>query len=875
MATGSTTAGDASATAPARKFVGRYLVIACLLAITLILQVMATISVFQMRPTHLAHFSSEGATPTIDLADTASNAAGIHKGDTLVSINGRPYTGWAIAFEESRKLIPGTTLEVTVRSPESPTERTVVLPVTEPQSWLESKSNAILLNLFMPAFCALLGFWVVLVRPADFSAWLLLSVLLGLAQTLTVQPVLQGWSGPALSVLTAYTLVLRLSWPISMFLFGLYFPEPLPFVSRWGAWGRRLPWLIVAPYALMVIVFSALEVGAMRSFADVHWAEVILHPLRVPWVVYQFCLIGAFFAFIGTKSGTAISSDARRRLLILYWGATIAFTPLLVVGIVAWLRKSFTLPDWLMAGALLLFCLFPLTLAYVIVVQRAMDVRVVLRQGLQYALARNGIRVLQVLALGLVAATFLALSQHRETPQKIIVIAIGLAAVFGIRHGGDRARDWLDRKFFREAYDTDQVLSELSDSVRSMVEVPSLVATVAQRISETLHIPRVAVLLQGSDYRPAYALGYGAPPDVTFPAAAGTIKVLAQGSPARVYLDDPHSWVHRAPDITDDERDKLAELQAELLLPLNGRERLLGFISLGHKRSEEPYSRTDLRLLKSVAMQTGLALENAHLISAIADEVAQRERLNSELEIARDVQERLFPQKLVPIEGIDYAGACRPALGVGGDYYDFLALPDGKLGIAIGDVSGKGIAAALTMASLQASLRSEASRAPEDLAGMIGAVNRLLHEALASNRYATFFYALYDPKARRLHYVNAGHNPPMLFHPDNGRCSVTRLEPCGTVVGILSDACYEQRSVTIAPGDVLVAFTDGVSEAMNPADDEFGEDRLISTVETCVRSRPGDIISCVMKSADTFAAGAKQHDDMTLVVLSADSGSAS
>jgi sigma-B regulation protein RsbU (phosphoserine phosphatase) len=157
-------------------------------------------------------------------------------------------------------------------------------------------------------------------------------------------------------------------------------------------------------------------------------------------------------------------------------------------------------------------------------------------------------------------------------------------------------------------------------------------------------------------------------------------------------------------------------------------------------------------LLKSVAAQAGLALENARLVSAIADEVAHRERLNRELEIAREVQERLFPQTLPPIEGIKYSGACRPALGVGGDYYDFLALPEGRLGIAIGDVSGKGIAAALMMASLQASLRGEATRAAGNLAALVGHVNHLLYEASANNRYATFFYAQYDPGTCRLTY---------------------------------------------------------------------------------------------------------------------------
>jgi sigma-B regulation protein RsbU (phosphoserine phosphatase) len=336
-----------------------------------------------------------------------------------------------------------------------------------------------------------------------------------------------------------------------------------------------------------------------------------------------------------------------------------------------------------------------------------------------------------------------------------------------------------------------------------------------------------------------------------------------------VYLDDPDSWLYREPEVSEEDRAKLSQLQSELLLPLSTRDKLLGFISLGPKLSDEPYSGTDVRLLKSVAAQTGLALENARLMSAIAGEVAHRERLNREVEIAREVQERLFPQTLPPIEGIEYSGACRPALGVGGDYYDFLALPGGHLGIAIGDVSGKGIAAALMMASLQASLRGEATRAPENLAGLVGHVNHLLYEASSDNRYATFFYAQYDPETRQLIYVNAGHNPPMLFHRDGDKWQIVRLEVGGTVVGLLETFPYEQSAVTIAPSDVLIAFTDGISEAMNVADEEWGEAQLVETVKQCGGLAPSQIIARVMQAADGFVAGAKQHDDMTLVVLCA------
>jgi sigma-B regulation protein RsbU (phosphoserine phosphatase) len=237
------------------------------------------------------------------------------------------------------------------------------------------------------------------------------------------------------------------------------------------------------------------------------------------------------------------------------------------------------------------------------------------------------------------------------------------------------------------------------------------------------------------------------------------------------------------------------------------------------------------------------------------------------VEIAREVQERLFPQKLPVIAGLDYAGHCRPALGVGGDYYDFLALPEGHLGVAIGDVSGKGIAAALMMASLQASLRSEATRAPDNLATAVGNINRLVYEASSSNRYATFFYGQYDPASGQFDYVNAGHNPPMLFHVGDGRDTVTRLEPGGTVIGLLESALYDQGSVLLRAGDVLVAFTDGISEAMNLDDEEWGEDLLLETIRGCRDLSSQEMLDCLFDAASKYAGAAPQHDDMTLVVL--------
>jgi sigma-B regulation protein RsbU (phosphoserine phosphatase) len=172
------------------------------------------------------------------------------------------------------------------------------------------------------------------------------------------------------------------------------------------------------------------------------------------------------------------------------------------------------------------------------------------------------------------------------------------------------------------------------------------------------------------------------------------------------------------------------------------------------------------------------------------------------------------------------------------------------------------------MASLQASLRADATRAGSDIAGLVARVNNMVYDASAEDRYATFFYAEYDPASRRLVYVNGGHCAPMLFRHLGVGQSVERLDlGGGPVVGLMPDCPYEQAEVSLAPGDLLVIYTDGISEAMNRELEEWGEDRLKEAVQSCVGLNSEEAIVRIMQEADAYAAGAPQHDDMTLVVL--------
>ncbi len=860
---------------PTKRPIFLYSLLAALFAITVLYQVGYAPDFIHRETMDFPFFFVTAGSDKIAYATPAAVKFGIHNGDHLLAVNGEPYTGTGLlgsAFKTARVGVP---LVMTIAAKDAPaaSARTISLPVTPArlESW--DTASELVIGFVLPAISLLLGFWVALRRPRDPLAWLLLVLMMSFPHILQ-SFIAPGWPPGWRVAGVLYESILEAVFPVVIFLFGRFFPEPFPPGSRYDKGWRALQWFCALPFAIVALSSVVIAVGSLGNYRSVAGLNHVLGRLETPAQIFAYLLVGSFFSAMGIKLGLTSSPDAKRRLRFLYWGATAAFTPALVPTIFARLQGKTAgeiFPSWFMALILIPLVLFPLSLTYVIVVQKAMGVGVALRQGLQYTVARGGIRMLQFAAMGVViiAGTTMAGNANHDRAQKTIVILVGITAYFTIRGLGDRLRTWVDRRFFRESYNAEYLLTELSEQVRSIVETKSLLETVAARISETLHVPQVAVLLSGSGfYRPAFAMGYASLPTVAFPSKTGTAMVLkSQKEPARVFLSDRESWLYREEGIGDEERGKLAALQSELLLPLAVRDKLLGFISLGPKRSEEPYTGSDVRLLKSVAAQTGLALENANLLQTIADEVAQRERLNRELEIAREVQERLFPQTLPIVAGLDYAGHCRPALGVGGDYYDFLALPKGNLGIAIGDVSGKGIAAALMMASLQASLRSEATRAPENLAAAVGNINRLVYEASSSNRYATFFYGQYDPARGQFAYVNAGHNPPLVFHGGARSGAVTRLEPGGTVIGLLDDAQYQQGNVQLSPGDVVVAFTDGISEAMDLGDEEWGEERMIETIRGRGNSSAQELMDCIFAAATKFAGAAPQHDDMTLVVM--------
>jgi serine phosphatase RsbU (regulator of sigma subunit)/predicted enzyme related to lactoylglutathione lyase len=245
-----------------------------------------------------------------------------------------------------------------------------------------------------------------------------------------------------------------------------------------------------------------------------------------------------------------------------------------------------------------------------------------------------------------------------------------------------------------------------------------------------------------------------------------------------------------------------------------------------------------------------------------AAKVESDRRTAQELEIARQVQGRLFPQTLPPLKTLDYAGVCIQARHVGGDYYDFLALGNQRLGLVIGDIAGKGIAAALLMANLQANLRSQFALARDEPQLFLQSVNRLFFQNTTDSAYATVFFADYDDTARRLRYVNCGHLSAIVLR-HNGK--VDWLHSTGTVLGLFEEWDSPINECQLSPGDTLALYTDGVTESFDPSGEEFGEQRLIEALRQS-RSLPAkQTLTSVVEQIQSFSPS-EQHDDITLIV---------
>ncbi|MBL8231881.1 MAG: SpoIIE family protein phosphatase [Bryobacterales bacterium] len=711
------------------------------------------------------------------------------KGDQVLAVDGVPVDSRAATHRAVVRRPIGE--PVRLRVLRDRTEREVLLPSRSYRRELDTRTRvySIAQNILMPWCCVLLAAFVTLKRPRDPMAWLVAMILLGQAQFNSFLFQVDAWPAPLSFAMRLLNGGLPLLAAPAWLLFGYDFPDrrrrPLLGFLRWP--GVALTGFL----GIREGIGGALRVEIPLAAAAWDSALAFGIPTRAvtPMILATIAL---GFANLVHRLASEQDADSRRRLRLLVWGIALGRGPVFLME--ATNQFGFTFNDWplpLTLAAFLLMTLVPLTFAYVLIVERAMDVGVVVRQGVQYAFARRGIDVLRTLALALP----LLLIERR-----VAALATGLSAFLLVRTIAERLRVWIDRRFFRDAVRSEQLLAGLGTELRGLNSLQAIADVATSRVREALHIERAEWLPEPR------------PGDTSIP--------LTQG---------------------------------------------FGALSLGPKRSEEPYSQADLRLLESVAHQTSLAMENARLAATVAEEVAHRERMRRELEIARDVQARLLPKADPQIAGFDVAGLCRPAQSIGGDSYDYLPCADGRWVVAIADVAGKGVPAALLMSNLQAALRGLVLAGHDRIEIVMGRLNQLVFDSTPANRFITFFALAIAPDEDSLTYSSAGHNPAALLRA--GAADVEWLRTKGVALGLRRNSAFVSAEQPFTSGDLIVLYTDGVTEAVNPQGEEFGEQRLASALLRLRQSSAAALRDALIQEVDLFVAGAPQHDDITIAVL--------
>ncbi|MBS1827503.1 MAG: SpoIIE family protein phosphatase [Acidobacteria bacterium] len=438
--------------------------------------------------------------------------------------------------------------------------------------------------------------------------------------------------------------------------------------------------------------------------------------------------------------------------------------------------------------------------------------------------------------------------------------SLWLSARGSIRRMAAGIRDAMSEDQSRPVVSEGQLLQELVEASRGAASFHQAMQQALETIRQRISAQWIIVL----DARPDGHFESHRPPLQLPPNGLLCARLQSLTVPLPISEADIAAWLRWAetnkPARTPELRI-LRDCGARLALGLRTRKDLNGILLTGPALDGTSFQIDERQLLASAAPQLALMIENGRL----TDRIVEQEKLRRDLDLAAEVQRRLLPQKPPEIDAAQFAAMSLPARTVGGDYYDFLPLGDKQLGIALADVAGKGVAAALVMSVVQASLRMVASEGVHSLPQLAARVNRFLKTSTGSGSYATFFYAQLDEQSKLLRYVNAGHNPPYLVRalPSD----IEELKTGGMVIGLFPQAVYEEGSVQLRSGDVLVAFTDGVTEALNPAEEEYGEERLQALLRDIAHLPAPEISTRIATALREWIRDAAQYDDLTFLVM--------
>jgi sigma-B regulation protein RsbU (phosphoserine phosphatase) len=533
---------------------------------------------------------------------------------------------------------------------------------------------------------------------------------------------------------------------------------------------------------------------------------------------------------------------SRNQLRWVAWGAAMATIPnVLLVDIPTVLWGIRLLPNEI-ASFLLLF--IPFSIMVAILRYRLWDIDLIIRASLVYGALTF---VLGFVYVGLVFL-FIALSGwlgagYDQVSRAVIFFVSALVVAFLFTPLRDRVQRLINRLFYRNRLNYAEILSEMSRIIATTLLLDDLLQVLAHDIPSRLNIRGGLVILDSSP-----------------PTSSYEYQQLIQGH--LIWLNTEEGIPKQA-SVLPVPLDQMQQADMWCCIPLLSGDELLGLYGVGPKKSGEYYNREEVELLETLARQAGLALQNAQLAQKMSVQV-QAER---DLEIARRIQLSLLPAQDPVIPGLDIVGFSIPAEEVGGDFYHYLQFDDDRTGIAVGDVSGKGVSAALFMA-VSVSMLQAKSPYHEHTPQLLAEMNNLLHLQMRGNMNTALLYTMIQqhPDGRlALSASNAGLISPLLCR--NGETACQTIEIGGLPLGVTEDVTYHACHMHLQPGDLILLCSDGVVEAMNPRGEMFGFNRLEQFLLQCNNTPATDVVELLRQEITHFVGEATQHDDITMVVV--------
>jgi serine phosphatase RsbU (regulator of sigma subunit) len=497
----------------------------------------------------------------------------------------------------------------------------------------------------------------------------------------------------------------------------------------------------------------------------------------------------------------------------------------------------------------LLLLISPLSFAYSIGRYRLLEIEGKIRRGTRYAIVT--ILLFGIFFVFLYFASNLLMNAI-GIENRSVVLALAMVLAIGFTTSQGRLKGYVERQIYPERNRLKNMLGNFLQQSLREADHRNFFEGLNSKLKESLGVDKAWTVLNVNQ-----VLHWGEGINAPFTMDSHLIKEIERMGNRPLLLDELLACGRI--DITDRERHWLKENEIALILPLNTASRFIGFVAMGFKSDDKDFEPADMEILQSLSSQAAVASENLILV----EENLDKQRLEDQLRMAQEVQQGLLPQTMPETPGLDVFGVSYSCLEVAGDYYDVVRLDDTRTMMAVGDVSGKGAGAAMLMSNVQASIRTAIRMGTSlELSQIIAQVNDLICASTRPGEFITFFICVYNAETRRLAYVNAGHNPPLVLRKDG---SLTELEEGGLILGAIPDVPYEQGEIELNEGELLFMYTDGLTEAENGSGEMFEEERVRELIRSSIDSGSAQIIDDMWKEVSAFIADTARTDDLTML----------